>query len=240
MEWLNTNSPEEVVLSVIPRFRKRLPPFDKRINVEDWVPQSLPDREKAMFIFLTTSVDYGMKSPVLYKGMLELIKEYPWFLDPQRLSHVSNQEIIYLVRKFLHLRWPQNATRYYKENAKKLVLKYQGNPINIFKKIYAKRVVEELKTFLGFGSKTTYLAFRATVNIFKLTYKDIDDVGMPIDRHKLRATYYWGFITEEDFAKRNIHKVANIWITACKNTQISWLEFDRAFWILTRNIRLVY
>ncbi len=42
MEWLNTNSPEEVVLSVIPRFRKRLPPFDKRINVEDWVPQRLP------------------------------------------------------------------------------------------------------------------------------------------------------------------------------------------------------
>ena len=69
------------------------------------------------------------------------------------------------------------------------------------------------------------------VNTFKLSYPDINRVPMPIDRHKLRSTYEWGFISEEDYNREDRQKVDRIWKAACQKANISWLEFDRAFWI---------
>ena len=66
--WLNLSSPETIVVSIVKRFRDQKPPFEERINVEDWVPDYYTDENRARFIFFTTAVDYGMRSPILYRA----------------------------------------------------------------------------------------------------------------------------------------------------------------------------
>ncbi len=237
MHWLDTNSPISVIKTVIPRFRKHFPPFDQRINVEDWVPQNLTDEHKARFIFFTTSVDYGMKSTILYKGFLQLIKDIPTFLNLEYVVKTDTEKLALTLKNYLHLRWPNNAARYFKYNTNLLKNLYNGNVLNIFKKSKAKEVIQSLKQFKGFGDKTTFLAFRATANTLELKYPDINQLQMPIDRHKLRATHKWNFINDSDYKKKNLKKVSQLWIKACQKTGVSWLEFDRAFWILARSIR---
>lgn len=41
----------------------------------------------------------------------------------------------------------------------------------------------------------------------------------------------WGFISKEEFERNDRQKADQIWKAACQKAGVSWLEFDRAFWI---------
>ena len=233
-EWLDPSSPDTIVLSIIKRFRLRKPPFKERINVEDWVPTYLNKEQKARFIFFTTSVDYGMKSPILYRGMLDLLQSVPDFLSYNYLTSISQAELALILKNYLHLRWPNNASRYFRANAYLLKEKYNNDILSIYSTKTGKEAVNRLKEFLGFGRKSTFLCFRASVNILGLDYLDINDLSMPIDRHKLKFTYLLGYISKQEFLNKEIKRVSDKWVKACKRVGISWLEFDRAFWIFSR------
>ena len=233
-EWLDISSPESVVLSVTKRFRAHKFPFVERINVEDWVPGHLGREEKARFILFSTSVDYGMKSPILYRGMLNLLMDNPNALEYSYLSKIQQSDLAKLLKNYLHLRWPNDASRYFIENAHILKNKYNDNPLAIYRTSKGQEVIDRLKKFYGFGKKTTFLCFRATLNVLRLQYPDVNELSMPIDRHKLKFTYLLGYINKQDFLNKKIDKVSNVWINACNNVGISWLEFDRAFWIFSR------
>lgn len=228
---MKNKTPEQIVEKLVTDFRARKGVFKNRINVEDWVPDWANKQEKANFLFLVTVLDYGMKSTILYQGANDLFKEKKELLDPRKLSRANEKELAKTLLQFLHARFPNEAAKRWVANSRKLLTEFDGDVLNIFNNPSALEVMENIYQFRGFGKKTGDLFFRSTVNTFKLSYPDINRVPMPIDRHKLRLTYEWGFISEEDYNHKNRQRVDRVWKSACQKAGISWLEFDRAFWI---------
>jgi len=224
-------SPEQIVKKLVTNFRARKGVFQNRINVEDWVPDWASRKEKAVFLFLVTVLDYGMRSTVLYKGANDLFKERRELLDPKKLSKIDEKRLAGLQLQFLHVRFPNEAAKRWLANSQKLRTDFDGNVFKIFDEPLALKVLENIYRFRGFGKKTGGLFFRSMVNTFKPSFPDINKVPMPIDRHKLRLTYEWGFISKAEFERNDRQKVDHIWKAACQKVGVSWLEFDRAFWI---------
>jgi len=81
----STRSPKDVVLSLVEMFRTRKGVFTQRINIEDWVPSMFSNDDKATFLFLTSVLDYGMKSTLLYQGAQKLFADKPELLQPKVL-----------------------------------------------------------------------------------------------------------------------------------------------------------
>ncbi len=228
---MKTKTPEQIVKKLVADFRARKGVFQNKINVEDWVPDWANRQEKAVFLFLVTVLDYGMRSTTLYQGANELFKERRELLDPKRLSRADEKRLAKLSLQFLHARFPNEAAKRWVVNSQKLLAEFNGDVFEIFNKPAALEVLKNIYQFRGFGKKTGDLFFRSMVNTFKLPYPDINKVPMPIDRHKLRLTYEWGFINKEDYNREDRQKVDQIWKIACQKAKVSWLEFDRAFWI---------
>ena len=224
-------TPEQIVKKLVAEFRARRGVFENRINVEDWVPDWANGQEKASFLFLVTVLDYGMRSTILYQGANDLFKEKRELLDPKNLSKANEKGLAKTLLQFLHPRFPNEAAKRWVVNSQKLLTEFNGDVLEIFNNPSALEVIENIYQFRGFGKKTGDLFFRSTVNTFGLSYPDINKVPMPIDRHKLRLTYEWGFINKEDYNCEDRKKVDQIWKTACQEAGVSWLEFDRAFWI---------
>ena len=224
-------SPEQIVQKLVTGFRARKGVFENRINVEDWVPDWANKQEKACFLFLVTVLDYGMRSTILYQGANDLFKEKRDLLDPKILSKAEDKELAKTLLQFLHPRFPNEAAKRWVANSQKLLTEFNGDVFEVFNKQSALEIIECIYQFRGFGKKTGDLFFRSTVNTFKFSYPDINKVPMPIDRHKLRLTYEWGFISEDEYKHENRKKVDQIWKSACQKAGTSWLEFDRAFWI---------
>lgn len=224
-------SSEQIVKKLVTDFRARKGVFQNRINVEDRVPDWANKQEKVVFLFLVTVLDYGMRSTTLYQGANDLFKEKRDLLDPKKLSKVGERMLARLLLQFLHVRFPNEAAKRWVANSQKLLTDFNGDCFEIFNKQSALEVLESIYQFRGFGKKTGDLFFRSVVNTFRLSYPDINNVPMPIDRHKLRLTYEWGFISEDEYNRKDRRKVDQIWKDACQKAGISWLEFDRAFWI---------
>ncbi|MBM4401758.1 MAG: hypothetical protein FJ044_00740 [Candidatus Cloacimonetes bacterium] len=224
-------SPEEIVKNLVASFRAGKGVFKERINVEDWVPTWPNREEKAKFLFLVTVLDYGMKSVVLYKGANNLFRERRELLQPKNLIRVEEKVLSGILQKFLHVRFPNEAAKRWTENSRQLLTTYNGDVLSLFNEPSALKVLTNIHGFRGFGEKTGNLFFRSVVNTFGINYVDIDEVPMPIDRHKLRLTYEWGFINAQQYQEGDREKVSRIWKMACQRVGISWLEFDRAFWI---------
>ena len=228
---MKNQTPEQIVKKLVEDFRARKGVFQNRINVEDWVPDWANKKEKANFLFLVTVLDYGMRSTILYQGANDLFKERRNLLDPKALSKTGEKELAKLLLQFLHVRFPNEAAKKWITNSQKLMAEFNGDVFKIFNKPSAVAVLENIYQFRGFGKKTGDLLFRSTVNTFELSYPDIDNVPMPIDRHKLRLTYEWEFISKDEYNRKDRQRVDRIWKSACQKAGISWLEFDRAFWI---------
>lgn len=228
---MKNKTPEQIVKKLVTEFRARKGVFQNRINVEDWVPDWANRQEKANFLFLVTVLDYGMRSVILYQGANGLFKERKELLDPKKLSEADEKELANLLLQFLHVRFPNEAAKRWLTNSQKLLTEFDGNVFKIFDEPSALKVLEHIYQFRGFGKKTGGLFLRSMVNTFNLSYLDVDKIPMPIDRHKLRLTYEWGFISEDEYNRKDRQKVDRIWKAACQKAGISWLEFDRAFWI---------
>jgi len=228
---MRNHSPEQVVKKLVREFRARKGVFQNRINVEDWVPDWANRKEKAVFLFLVTVLDYGMRSTILYQGANNLFKERRALSDLKKLSRTDERRLAGRLLQFLHTRFPNEAAKRWVANSQKLLADFHGDVFEIFNERSAVKVLENIYQFRGFGKKTGDLFFRSMVNTFKLFYSDVDKIPMPIDRHKLRLTYEWGFISQDEYHCPDRQKVDKIWKAACQKAGVSWLEFDRAFWI---------
>ena len=41
-----------------------------------------------------------------------------------------------------------------------------------------------------------------------------------------------GYTQSKEMTQNNINKVKKVWNIACKDAGVSWLEFDKALWLL--------
>ena len=224
---------EEFVKSLVLAYESGKGIFSKKLNAEDQVPKDLSKLSKSLFLFYVLQLDYGMKSQMLYDGAKELMKEHPEFLTPQNIKVHPGTGLQQTLKRYLHPRYINEAVLRYKSNTDLLLRNYSGDPRKIFTASKTAREVEKkVRKFRGFGPKIGNFFIRSMVNCFSYNYVDLADITQPVDIHDVRVTYLMGFISSPKMTTTNIKKVKEIWKDACKKVKVSWLDFDKALWLL--------
>jgi len=138
-----------------------------------------------------------------------------------------------VLQKYLHPRYINEAVKRFKVNTDTLVIKYDSDPRNIFKKVQsAQEVIKRLKVFRGFGPKIGNFFVRTMINTYNYSYSDIGTILPPVDVHDVRIAYLLGYTPEDRMSQKNITYVKKLWNDACLKSGESWLVFDKALWLL--------
>ncbi len=224
--------PEEFVTIVTNGYEKYEGIFSSHKNAEDLAPSGT-DLFRALFLFYVTQLDYATKSQRLYEGARSLVKDIPVFFTPNNILSIPEQRLSEILKSHLHPRYINEAVRRYTINSKVLLDKYEGNPLNILMNTeLVKDVERRIKEFRGFGPKIGNFFIRTMINTFNFKYVDVNEMLPPVDVHDVRIAYLMGFVDSDTMSQKNIMTTKILWSTACKNTNTSWLEFDKALWLL--------
>lgn len=225
-------NPEYLVKTITHAYRQKKGVFEKRVNAEDHLPEHSSYLEKARFLFFVIQLDYSVKSQNLYAGAKKLWQENNKYFSPVFILNLSQDNLVTILKAYLKPRYINEAVNRWQINAAGLLEKYSGNPLLIFKEKSAIEILKRIQQFRGFGPKIGNFFFRAMVNTFNLEFDDIEDIPQPVDVHDIRLTFEWGLIDNKRLTQKNVQKTQKVWQKACKKTGISWLEFDKALWLL--------
>ncbi len=228
----NTYKSEKIVDLIVKAYDQKKGVFKNRINAEDFVPKNASNKNKSLFLFYIIQLDYAVKSKYLYKRGVKLFNENPNYFTPIYILNLSKTKLYNLLINRIKPRYINEAVKRWQINSNILIEKYKSNPLNIFNTSKdALIVLKSIRNFRGFGPKIGNFVLRTCINVFNFELKNIDKVFQPVDRHNVRLTYEWGFLSNKKMSIKNINNVKNIWQKACKEADVSWLKFDRALWI---------
>lgn len=224
--------PSEFVKIVVDKYKNFEGIFKSHINAEDLAPKT-DDVTKALFLFYVIQLDYATKSQRLYDGAKELFSKNSKFYNPSYISNLPDSELREYLETYLKPRYINEAVKRYKENSAKLTNEYSSNPLELFTKSEsAKDALHKTREFRGFGPKIGNFFVRTMVNTFNFYYHDIENILPPVDVHDVRIAYLMGFIESDKMSEKNINVTKELWSNACKESNTSWLVFDKALWLL--------
>lgn len=224
--------PKEFVSLVINRYKNYRGIFENHKNAEDLAPNS-DDITKALFLFYVIQLDYATKSLRLYDGARLLFNENLEFYTPDFILNLTDDKLRTYIEKYLKPRYINEAILRYKANSKKLKSEYESNPTLIFtNSVSAKEALKKTLEFRGFGPKIGNFFVRTMVNTFQYDYSDIGNILPPVDVHDVRIAYLMGYIDSDKMTQKNIQITKELWSKACKDSNESWLTFDKALWLL--------
>jgi hypothetical protein len=225
--------PEDFVKKVVFRYKNSQGIFSNKINAEELIPEELDPLNRALYIFYVLQLDYAMKSQILYKGAKHLYSENKIFFTPSYITKLTDDSLAEMLQKYLHPRYINEAVKRFKMNTDTLLIKYSGDPRNIFEKVpSAQEVIKRIKDFRGFGPKIGNFFVRTMINTYNYFYSDIESILPPVDVHDVRIAYLLGYTPEGQMSQKNITYVRRLWNDACIKSGESWLVFDKALWLL--------
>jgi len=225
-------SPNEFVKTVVDRYQKHKGIFESHKNAEDLAPKT-DNINKALFLFYVIQLDYATKSQRLYDGAMVLFNEEPRFYNPDFILNLSTKSLKSHLEHYLKPRYINEAIKRYRDNSQKLKSIYESNPLLIFTKSNTARdALKKTLEFRGFGPKIGNFFVRTMINTFNFNYPDIEDILPPVDVHDVRIAYLMGYVDSDKTTQKNIKTTKELWNKACKETNVSWLIFDKALWLL--------
>lgn len=225
--------PEVFVKLVAEAYRNNAGIFERKLNAEDLTPPNASDLEKSLYLFYVIQLDYATKSQKLYKGAKRLFEANRPFFTPEYIASLPEERLKEQIEEYLKPRYINEAIRRYKINSKFLLEEYGGDPRDIFEKSNtAQETLGKVRKFRGFGPKIANFFIRTMVNTFGFSYPDVENILPPVDVHDVRIAYLMGFIESKEMIAKNINEVKNCWSIACKEAKESWLEFDKALWLI--------
>jgi len=225
-------SPEEIVTDICNAYSSSLGIFAEKTNAEDLVP-NIEKKQQVQFLFWIIQMDYATKSSKLYENANKLFNFNNSWLKPDYFLEMTDEKLLEFVKTKFRPRYANEIVKRFKSNAKKLNEEYSGLAINIINSSEsATELLLKIKEFRGFGDKLANFLFRTYVDLLKLSYPDISQILPPVDVHDVRLTYEWGFIQNKEMTEKNINLVKQLWSNACNNTNLSWIIFDKALWLV--------
>ncbi len=225
-------SPDEFVTVVTENYKKHTGVFLEHKNAEDLAPNT-DDASKALFIFYVIQLDYATKSQNLYHGAKNLFLDKLDFFSPKCILGMSDTDLSKTITEYLHPRYINEAVYRYRVNSETLQKYFNSDPREIFNKARSIKEVElNVRKFRGFGPKIGNFFIRTMINTFTYEYEDIESMLPPVDIHDVRIAYIMGFIDSSQMTTANILKTKRLWNGACVKADVSWLEFDKALWLL--------
>lgn len=183
------------------------------------------------YIFYSCLLDYGTRSKIYHKNLIETYKEYPHIFNVK--CDLTEDELNNIIRNNIHPRYPNVATKKWIHLSKELA-RYK----DLKSKIQEFNCFSELENFVkginGYGQKTGGLLLRLISDSNICNFKE-DITTIPLDRHDIEISYLNNIIDNEKINQKEIKILSDIWIEAGKDLDISPSLVDKYLWQLGNN-----
>lgn len=190
-ERIDYNQCSKVIITLNQYYKNKL----KIANIE--YPKNLEYKSDKylLYMFYSCLLDYGMRSKIYHKNLIETYKKYPNIFDPNYVVKMNEESLKGIIVNYIHPRYPNVALKKWIELSKELeqyddILDYLKN-INSFEKL--EYFIKHIK---GYGQKTGGLLIRIICDANVCNFKDSIE-SIPIDRHDIEISYLTGIISDK-------------------------------------------
>lgn len=181
-------------------------------------------QEYFVYIFYSCLLDYGMKSNLYHKNLINTYLEYPIIFNPEYiLSHEHLLDDI--LRNSVHVRYRSvSKTKWLK------LSEFLSHESNLKEKLYSFNTYEELCNYIdstkSYGQKTGGLLKRLITDLIG-KYQVLD---IPIDRHDIEISYLIDVVSEYDLSSSQIKCVSDLWVEASFKEHVNPSLVDQYLW----------
>lgn len=243
---VNRSRANEIVAVLAEAFMNR---FGLLAEIDDLVENQLPQgveplsRAHALFLFFTLTNDHGVKSRLLYQRAKVLYEAHPDFYDPSKVVLTGENRgvdaLVGEVTSQISAKYPRAAALTWYTNARRLKEHYEGDPRRVFTcSADAREVYKAIRSFRGYGPKIGGMLLRAVVGLGFASLEHVSEILVPVDIHDSRISFYTGIaglpgtcVEQVDYYS-HARAVQNLLSEACRESEVSWLDVDRALWLI--------
>ena len=202
-------------------------------NSEVIFPNSIQNKsyEYIIYIFYSCLLDYGTRSKIYHRNLVNTYNKYPFIFDPKYIvdNYIEkSDELRNIIVNNIHPRYPNVATKKWLD-----LSLYLNDNDNLYDKIKSVKSYQELESMIlnikGFGQKTGGLLLRLIYEsgICNFTFELLN---IPIDRHDIEISYLNGVTNEFCLNNDEISDLGKTWVKAAKENNLDPALIDRYLW----------
>jgi len=197
-------------------------------NVE--FPSKIKYRTNEYYLYICYSclLDYGMRSKVYHKNLVDTYEKHSKIFCPSYVSKMTEDELHNIIVNNIHHRYPNVATRKWINLSNELI-KYD-NVLSYLKSISNFEELNEfIKTFKGYGQKTGGLLMRI-ISDSKICDFQENIKSIPIDRHDIEISHLTSIINTTNISKNEIIELSDAYVSVGKELNIDPSNIDKYLW----------
>ncbi len=184
--------------------------------------------EYYLYMFYSCLLDYGMRSKIYHKNLVNAYKMYPDIFTPKYVLEMDEKVLKDILVNNIHPRYPNVAIKKWISLSQKLV--EYDNILNYLKNINS---FEDLNLFIksikGYGQKTGGLLVRIICDSQICNFKgNIENI--PIDRHDIEISYLTGIINNEKINEKEIKRLSDTYVRVGNKLNINPSDIDKYLW----------
>lgn len=184
--------------------------------------------EYFIYMFYSCLLDYGIRSKIYHKNLIETYKKYPNIFNPNYVINMREELLKNIIVNYIHPRYPNIAVKKWIDLSIKLteydsILDYLKT-LNNFR---------ELENFIinikGYGQKTGGLLIRIICDTEVCNFNGNVE-SIPIDRHDIEISYLTGVLYDKNIKNKDIKKLSDIYVKTGKELDINPSDIDKYLW----------
>lgn len=184
--------------------------------------------EYYLYMFYSCLLDYGMRSKIYHRNLINTYKNYPDIFNPRFVNSMEETELKDIIVNNIHPRYPNVAIKKWTCLSQKL--SEYDNILNYLKSINS---FEELNGFIKglkeYGQKTGGLLIRIISDSNVCNFKDNIE-SIPIDRHDVEISYLTNIIDSPKISDKDIKILSDTYVRCGKELGINSSDIDKYLW----------
>ena len=193
------------------------------------------ENDLALWFFFACPGDKQIDSMKYYKQLGEFYRKSPNFF---KLNEINSSEFDSKIKSILenvNVANPPEFLRTIRENSKKLIEEFEGNPLKAIKNNNYDSCVKNLRNFLGYGKgmASLYLVFLSRYGV-----KKTKNIAPKVDRHLLRISAGCGVfeVTKNLRVDKATEEVSRIYTEICKENFFDGTLLDALTYVTGRKL----
>lgn len=190
--------------------------------------------EYYLYMFYSCLLDYGMRSKIYHKNLIDTYIKYPNIFNPNYVIEVSEEKLKDIIVNNIHPRYPNIAIKKWITLSKKL--REYNSILDYLKSINS---FEELSKFIkntkSYGQKTGGLLMRIICDSKICNFRE-DIKSIPIDRHDIEISYLTGIVNTTNISNKDIIELSDTYVNVGKELNINPSNVDKYLWEVGNHI----
>ncbi len=184
--------------------------------------------EYYLYMFYSCLLDYGMRSKIYHRNLINTYKNYPDIFNPKFVISMEESELRDIIVNYIHPRYPNVAVKKWISLSNKL--SEYDSILNYLKSINSFLELNEfIKSLKEYGQKTGGLLIRVISDSKVCNFKESVE-SIPIDRHDIEISYLTGIINQQKISEKNIKILSDTYVKCGEELGINPSDIDKYLW----------